>query len=244
MMNSVESLVIPSPEAANDPFVIQRLSHASAIFIAGGDQYTYYLNWKNTAVSRLLNEHVKKGTPLAGTSAGLAILGEFAFVAALDTVDSVECLKNPFDQRVTIAQNLLELEILKGWITDTHFHIRDRMGRMLTFMARTQRDFDLKTLHGVAVDEDTSVVINSEYKAYVIGLGAAYMMNSTSAQVILDPTRGLDYRVEVFKMIPTRGAYDFRIQQPLDYEDHYFLTSVNGIISSTKKNNEVYKVQK
>ena len=40
-LNSVATLLIPSRAAAADPFVAQRISEASALFIAGGDQANY-----------------------------------------------------------------------------------------------------------------------------------------------------------------------------------------------------------
>lgn len=239
-MNSAETLVIPSAEAANDPFVVERLSHASAVFIAGGDQFTYYKNWKKTQVSKLLNEHAKKGTPIAGTSAGLAVLGEFAFIAEFDTVESVDCLKDPFDQRVTLARNFLELTELKGWITDTHFHIRDRMGRLLTFMSRIQKDHSQKVIRGVAVDEDTTVVVSNDLKAHVIGEGAAYFLKSTQFHSKVEPGQPLNYRVEVYKLTPAKGVYDFAKNKVIEFVDHYFLSADHGQLFSTKKNNEVY----
>jgi len=40
-VDSVESLVIATPEAARDPFVLERIRKAEALFIAGGDQWNY-----------------------------------------------------------------------------------------------------------------------------------------------------------------------------------------------------------
>lgn len=45
-LSSVETLVVPSVDAANDPGVIDVLAKANAVFIAGGDQADYIKFWK------------------------------------------------------------------------------------------------------------------------------------------------------------------------------------------------------
>ncbi|MFA9352951.1 Type 1 glutamine amidotransferase-like domain-containing protein, partial [Escherichia coli] len=70
---SVQTIVFHSRAASTDPRVLDILAHADGIFIAGGDQANYVRYWKDTPVARALDAHVRKGRPLGGTSAGLAI---------------------------------------------------------------------------------------------------------------------------------------------------------------------------
>ena len=72
---SVETFVFSSRDAATDRAMLRSLRRADGIFIAGGDQSRYIRFWKGTALNRALNAHVRAGKPIAGTSAGLAILG-------------------------------------------------------------------------------------------------------------------------------------------------------------------------
>ena len=72
---AVQTLVFDSRRGADDPAVLRVVAAADAIFIAGGDQSRYIRFWKGTALNRALNAHVRAGKPIAGTSAGLAILG-------------------------------------------------------------------------------------------------------------------------------------------------------------------------
>ncbi len=58
-LNSVATLIIPSREAAADPFVADAIKHASAIFIAGGDQANYINFWMNTPVQSALNDAIR-----------------------------------------------------------------------------------------------------------------------------------------------------------------------------------------
>jgi cyanophycinase-like exopeptidase len=87
-LNSVATLVVPSRAAAEDPFVAKMIGKASALFIAGGDQANYVNFWHGTPVQSALNEAIGRGAPMGGTSAGLAVLGEYAYTAQGDKPDA------------------------------------------------------------------------------------------------------------------------------------------------------------
>jgi cyanophycinase-like exopeptidase len=136
--NSVSTLILPDKASAEDPRVPPIIRQAEAIFIAGGDQAKYINHWTNTPVQVELNAAIRRGVPLGGTSAGLAVMAEFVYSAQGDAPDdpdltSALALSNPFHPRVTVRRNFLEIPILKNILTDTHFRKRDRMGRSLVF---------------------------------------------------------------------------------------------------------------
>lgn len=107
-LQSVETIVFNDASAAEDPFVIRRLEGAEAIWIAGGDQFLYEQYWKNTSIMQILNDYVNvKTAPIGGTSAGMAILGEYYFNASVSSVTSNEALNNPYDNGITIATDFL-----------------------------------------------------------------------------------------------------------------------------------------
>ncbi len=135
-VDSVESLVIPSVEAANDPFVVERVRKAEALFIAGGDQSDYIEFWKGTALDGAIRDLVRRNVPIGGTSAGLAVLGQFDFAALKGSVTSADALANPYNRRMTLDREFLTAAAMTGVITDSHFDERDRMGRLLAFLAR------------------------------------------------------------------------------------------------------------
>src|ERR1035438_8213476 len=140
-LNSVATLVIPNRAAALDPFVAQAIAHASALFISGGDQANYINFWQGTPVQAALNEAIRRGVPIGGTSAGLAVMGEYAYTAQGDkpddpNLDGKTAMADPFGPRITLNHNFLEIPILKRTVTDTHFAKRNRMGRLLVFLAR------------------------------------------------------------------------------------------------------------
>lgn len=173
-LNSVATFIIPTREAANDPFVKHAIDDAAAIFISGGDQGKYIGNWAHSPVEAALRDAVKRGVPFGGTSAGLAVLGQYIYSAQNDKPDdkdlsSDKALADPFYRQVVIAPDLLGIPILQGIITDTHFDTRHREGRLLVFMARILASGQTKTIRAIAVDERNAVLVDPDGHAQVVG---------------------------------------------------------------------------
>jgi cyanophycinase-like exopeptidase len=145
-LSSVETLVIPSREAANDDWVNTVVARANVLWIAGGDQSDYINFWKGTRLDETLQRLLRNRVPFGGLSAGLAVLGQFDYAAQRSSVTSAEALADPYSKNVTLDPAPLaltggfiappDLAALAGAITDTHLDTRDRMGRLITFVAR------------------------------------------------------------------------------------------------------------
>ena len=141
-LSSVETLVIPSIGAANSDFVNAVVARAHAVFIAGGDQSDYIKFWKGTRLDATLKQLLDKNIPIGGTSAGLAVLGQFDFAALNGTVTSSQALSNPFNKYMTLDPSPLSSTgfivppALSNTILDSHLDTRDRMGRLMAFVAR------------------------------------------------------------------------------------------------------------
>lgn len=142
-LTSVETLVVPDSAAANDAFVNAVLARASAVWIAGGDQADYIKFWKGQALERTLATLMGKNVPVGGTSAGLAVLGQFDYAALQGTVTSAQALGNPYNRYMTLDPAPLGLSggfiappALANTILDSHLDARDRMGRLVTFVSR------------------------------------------------------------------------------------------------------------
>jgi cyanophycinase len=198
-LNSVATFILTSREAAKDPFVADAIRHAEAVFIAGGDQAHYINWWMDTPVQQALNEAIQRGVPIGGTSAGLAVQGEFVYSAQGDGPDdkdlnSPQTLANPYHPRVTIVHAFLKNPLLQNVITDTHFAARDRMGRSLVFMARILQDSKAREVRDIAVDEKTSVLLDPDGQAEVVGAGHAYFMESTQAPEVCKAGTPLTFR--------------------------------------------------
>lgn len=161
-IQSVEVFVFHGRSQASNPMILDKLRKADGIFIAGGDQARYVRFWRGTPVGDILNQHVRSGKPLAGTSAGLAIQGEKLYGAMDDgSLTSPDALADPLGPANTIEGNFLHFPLLKGVVTDTHFKERDRLGRLFAFLAKAQvgRAANQPAMIGLGVDESAAVAV-------------------------------------------------------------------------------------
>jgi cyanophycinase len=240
--NSVATLIIPNREAAEDAAVAEIIRKAEVIFIAGGDQANYVRGWKGTPVEQAINEHVAAGGPIGGTSAGLAVLGEFGYGATGDKPDdkdlaSGDVLRNPYFERVTLVRDFLKVPGLERTITDSHFAKRDRMGRTLGFLARIMKDGWSSNPREVAIDEKSAVLVEGDGKAVVVGTGkGAYFLRPSKAPEVCEKDVALTFRdVSVYR-VRAGGRFDLGVWAgvggvgySLSVERGKILSSVRGI---------------
>lgn len=243
-LNSVSTLIIPDRAAAEDPFVAKAIRSASAVFISGGDQANYINFWMGTPVQAALNDALIRNIPIGGTSAGLAVQGEFVYSAQGDTPDgpdlhSAETLSNPFNPRVTIVRSFLSNPLLKQTITDTHFAARDRMGRTLVFMARILQDRSASEIRDIAVDQGVAVLLEPDGVATVVGAGAAYFLRATQLPERCKPNTALTFRGVSVRGL--RAGEKFDVRQWSTSEGTAYLLSVDsGTIRSSLPDGAVY----
>ena len=236
--NSVATLIVPSREAAIDPAVAEIIRKAEVIFIAGGDQATYIRGWKGTPVEAAINEGIAAGKPIGGTSAGLAVEGEFVYGALGDKPDdkdlaSADVLANPYFERVTLERDFLKVSQLKNLITDSHFAKRDRMGRTLGFLARIMKDGWSAAPREVAIDEKSAVLVEADGKAMVVGTGkGAYFLKPSQAPEVCEKGVGLTFLgIDVYR-VEAGGHFDLSAWTG-DGGVAYSLSLVRGKVEST-----------
>lgn len=239
-LNSVETLVIPSIQAAQDPYVLKRVAHAAAIFISGGDQWNYVHLWNQSPLGDALRHAVQRGIPIAGTSAGLAIMGEYIFTAEKDTVTSAQALPNPYNEHVTIGHQFLAIPALRNTITDSHFHARDRLGRTLVFLARMLTDFHLPEARAIAIDERTAALLEPDGKISVAGLGHIYFIRiKKQAPITCLPQTPLSMSgIEVYRSA-AGSHFDTTTWQGTG-GDFYHLSVSAGTITSDRPDHSLY----
>lgn len=210
LVDSVETLVVKSREAAADPFVIDRIDRAEAIFIAGGDQADYINLWKGTPLHMALTRALARRAPIGGTSAGLAVLGQFDFAALNGTIDSARAMGNPYDRRVTLDQGFLIAPGMAGLIADAHLDTRDRMGRLVTFLARLVNPGDgwvtLAAAGAIGVDVETALVIDNGL-ATRLGVGSVYFLKPTIAPTVCLPRTPLTFRNVLVQRLSGAGSF-------------------------------------
>jgi cyanophycinase len=244
-LNSVATLIIPNRKAAQDPAVADIIRHAEAVFIAGGDQARYVNFWRGTPVQDAINANIAAGKPIGGTSAGLAVLGEFAYGALKDAPDdndlaSKDVLANPYLKRITVVRDFLKTPHLENTITDSHFAKRDRMGRTLVFLARIMQDGWSKEPREVAIDEKSAVLVEADGKATVVGPGrGAYFLRPTQPPDVCQKKVPLDFRnVSVYRA-PSSEHFDLSSWTGSGGTT-YSLSVEHGEIHSTQRDGAVY----
>lgn len=167
-VNSVTTIKIVGTEQADTDTVCNAIANAEVIFMAGGDQWYYYSEWKNTCVQEKIQEHIENNKPIGGTSAGLAVLGEVVYTAENGSVTSEEALLNPFDNNITLENDFLNVPFLENTVTDSHYAQRDREGRHMTFLARMRHDLGVPA-RGIGINEYTAVALDENGVARVFG---------------------------------------------------------------------------
>jgi cyanophycinase len=260
-LNSVATLIIPSRAAAGDPFVAETIAHAEGIFIAGGDQANYIRYWMGTPVQTAINAAIARGVPLGGTSAGLAVMGEWAYSAEGDkpddaNLDSKTALMNPLSPRITLVHGFLDIPILKGIITDSHFGKRDRMGRLLVFIDQASKghfhpfvpEDSLKLMKsntipanlyadGLGIDEQTAVLVEINGSSRVVGQGSAHLIRNHTA-----PKDGSgstpDLGPFTVQKLSSGASYDLR--GPNADSVKYTVTGKDGNLQSSQPGGSLY----
>lgn len=187
--SAVETIVFHSRTAASDPRVLEIIKRADGIFFGGGDQANYVRYFKGTPLNALLDAHVRAGKPIGGTSAGLAILGAYSY-GAMDggSLVSTDALKNPLGSGVTLVDDFLHLPYLANVITDSHFSVRERFGRLLVFVGRLATEHKDASITGIGIDEKAALCIESDGtgRVYSIGRGFAWLVRPMRAPEALE----------------------------------------------------------
>jgi cyanophycinase len=244
-MNSVATLIVPNREAADEPAVARIIREATVLFIAGGDQSNYVRGWQGTPVEEAINANIADRKPIGGTSAGLAVLGEFVYGCLKDLPDendlaSSDVLPNPYHERVTIVRDFLKVPHLENLLTDSHFAKRDRMGRTLVFLARIMQDGWSPSPREVAVDEKSAVLVESDGKATIVGSGnGAYFLRPTEAPQICKKDVPLSFKnVNVYR-VPSGWHFNLVSWQG-EGGTAYSLSVQAGSIQSTQRGDSIY----
>lgn len=216
-VESVETLAFSDRKASFDPELLSILRHADGLFIAGGDQAKYVRFWKGTPVARILDQQIRSGKPVGGTSAGLAILG-FAGYGAMDggSIDSATALRDPAGPAVTMVGDFLHMPYLTHVVTDTHFTARNRLGRLIAFVARERMSGDPQAV-GLGVDQGTALCVDSRGIGHLFTTdgGFAWLLQPASSPHVV---RGqpLDYPLMRLTGIGPRSSIDLRTMRVTD----------------------------
>lgn len=242
--DSVETIVFKNKNASTNPVVINKIRNAEALFISGGDQSNYIDLWKNTPIEDAINFVAAKPAPIGGTSAGMAVMGQFVNSAmGKFTLTSTMALANPFDPNLTLDKDFLALSGLQGIITDQHLIERDRIGRTMAFMARLVKDGYTNDAKAIAADRETAVVINPVGNTIEVLATSdhptpyVYFMRRSGQAEVCQPGVPLTYRNVTIYRISPGGTFDLDTWTGTGGIS-YTLTAEAGVLSSS--NGSIY----
>jgi len=228
-VDSIETLVITDRRDALKSAVVAAIQNAEVIFFAGGDQCNYVKNFKGTAIERAVKSVYRRGGSIGGTSAGLAIQSEFVFDGCQGSTISAEALANPYHSTISFTYNFFAWNNLQTTLTETHFAQRDRMGRLLAFLARQIKDGRSATAFGIAVNEATSMVVDENGLARVLGSGAAYFILADHAPETCIAGQPLTFsNFKIWKVSPNQ-TFDLQNRPTTGF---YPISVTNGVLSA------------
>ena len=231
-VNSVQSIVFKSRDAAFDKDVLNTLAHAEAVFIAGGDQSKYVTFWKDTPVQTTIDALAKRGVPIGGTSAGLAVMGQWSYSGMNASVTSKTALADPYSADVTLERAFLSLPNMAGIITDSHVGPRDRLGRTLAFLARITTDGWAPTARGVAVDQESAVLVEADGSSRIVGKAPTYFLQTTRPASACKAATSLSIDGIATYRVPPGGTFNIKTWAGTGGEA-YVLSVAAGVVSSS-----------
>lgn len=212
-LHSCTTVTIPDPRGADAAVVADTVRRAEVVYFAGGNQCSY-VEWRGTAVHDAVIGVVDRGGGVGGGSAGLAIQGDVAYDGCTGSVRSGEALADPYDERIHFTDDYFDWPALDRVVTDSHFQARDRMGRLLTFVARQMKATGANAFFGLGVNEGAALVVDSAGVGTMYG-GRAFLVHGDHPPETVEPDTPLTYSgVQIVRLL--RGTTYDLAERPLD----------------------------
>ena len=193
-VNSVQTLLINTTAQGDNACVAETIKRAEMLFIAGGNQQDYVDYFKGRAVGAAINSLIAtKHVPVGGTSAGMAILGQYYHPGGAAEDSTV--LQNP--TAIAIGNNFVANPVLANVVTEPHFTQRSRQPRLTSFLASMlyNQGVGWSSARGIACDEATAYAVESTGTGKVFGSGACFFVRPTGAPETLAPSTALTWNL-------------------------------------------------
>jgi cyanophycinase-like exopeptidase len=192
-----KEFAIASRDSANSQVLYDTLLTYQVIFFRGGDQSEYYDFYRNTKLQDAVVNLYNNGGTICGTSAGMHILSSVVYTAANGTVYSYECIENPNNKYVTLANDFMNFA--PGFVFDTHVAERARFGRTVGFLANYKMNKGID-ITGIGMDDMTCMTVDETGLATVRGTGCANI-TMAGGTYSLNGTKLLADKVHVMQLL-------------------------------------------
>lgn len=169
-------------ETADNEENLIKLDWANAVFFLGGDQSNLTRDMLGTKLLKKVFDIYNNGGIVGGSSAGAAVMSEI-MITGNELIN-----KDSSSSFVSILKNNVETKqgfgFIKNAIIDQHFLKRKRYNRLLTLMC------EHTNLLGIAIDESTAIIVNSDNTFDVMGRNQVIVFDPTSAEKIRNDSLG------------------------------------------------------
>jgi len=157
---NVQVLFTQSREVADSDAFVAIIKQAKGIWFDGGRQFRVMEAYGGTKTERAFAEVLERGGVIGGSSAGMAVLGDFLVRGA------------PSEDNYIIDYPGFEkgLGYLRNTATDMHVVARERLPDLTTVTARYPK------VLGISADEGTAWVVQGDV-GRIIGRGKAFVYN-------------------------------------------------------------------
>jgi cyanophycinase-like exopeptidase len=209
-VDSVETLVVTARADADRPDVESTVRNAEIVLFAEGDPCAYLQVFRGTRVELAVEHVYRRWGGVGGAGAGAAIQGPLIYDACTGDVLSDEALADPFHAGISFSSGFFGWDFFDRLLVDTRLTSRDRMGRLLAFLARQMREGRGPSAWGVGLDEATSVVTDHDGRVRVLGLGSAYFAVADHLPETCEPGLPLTYSNFRIWRVAAGGGFDLR----------------------------------
>ncbi len=205
-VGDVSVLNVDTRQEACDSTAEEALEQATGIFFTGGDQLRLTSMLGGTQVDKALHDAYRRGTIIAGTSAGASAMSDTMIVDGEET-------EAPRKNTVQMAPGL---GLLRGVVVDQHFAQRGRLGRLLAAVA--QYPYVL----GVGIDEDTAIIVSPEGTFEVVGSQTVTVIDGKQIREtnvsVTTPQEPLALTNVLLHILPAGYRFDIKNRYPLAHE--------------------------
>jgi len=148
---------------------LDSIRRARLIYIPGGDQSRFMRVVKGTEIERAIHEAYEKGSVVAGTSAGAAVMSdvmitgnELKYPAYTSTFQHIEADNIETSQGLGLIENV---------IIDQHFIVRSRHNRLISAV------IEFPERKCIGIDESTALLVHGT-EAEVVGESQVIMLEN------------------------------------------------------------------
>jgi cyanophycinase len=192
-----KEFAISTHDSADSQATYDTLTSYDVIFFRGGDQYDYYSLYRNTKLQDAVNYLFSHGGTICGTSAGMHILSSIVYTAKNGSAYPDECIENPNNNFVTLASDFMNL--VPGFVFDTHFAERGRFGRLVGFLANYKLNQG-GAITGLGMDDMTCMTVDEQGLGTIYGTGCTNLYKSGS-NYSLNGTKLLADTVQIIQLL-------------------------------------------